>query len=133
MAVSKHTSLSVGRLLRSLLLESEGVRKRSNGKIFPVRIPVDPAELPYIAYMRTGVTYEPDKGDDYADTAQVAVSCYSADYESGVELAESVRDVLDGAEGYNDEMAMRSCTLVNADETWEGDAFVQNLVFEIRI
>lgn len=59
--------------------------------------------------------------------------CYTAKYAEGVELAEAVRAAQDYATGELDGVAMRSCTLADSEEGYEDDAFVQHLVFQVRI
>ncbi|MEG1345884.1 MAG: hypothetical protein RSC78_04060 [Acidaminococcaceae bacterium] len=50
-----------------------------------------------------------------------------------VELAETVRDALDGAQGEIPGLVMRSCYLVDSEEAWQDDAYVQQLVFNVKI
>jgi len=129
MAVNK-TSLSAGEIIRAILIEDSEVAARTN-KVFPVA--TDSAELPYILYRRTQLTKEPVKGSRGADTVGIEVLCYSADYTEGVELAEAVRGALDNAQGEKDGLVMRSCVLSDSEEGWQADAYVQQLVFEVKI
>ena len=62
--------------------------------------------------------------------------CFTADYDDGVELAEAVRDALDNKRDIQDDdetLVMRSCTLVDSEEAWQDDAYVQQLVFNVKI
>lgn len=129
MAVGK-TSLSAGEIIRAVLLESTEVTARVN-KIFPVV--EDNAELPYIVYRRTQMEQANIKTLVRADTIAVEVLCYTKDYTSGVELAEAVRGALDGIQATNDGLTMRSCVLSDSEEAWQNDAFVQQLVFTIKL
>ncbi len=133
MAVSK-TSLSAGALIREVLLGSAEVTARTN-KIFPVV--VDNAVLPYILYRRSSMAQNAQKaGNPGADTVQMEVICFTADYAEGVELAEAVRDALDNKREIqtNDgELCMRSSLLVDSEEAWQDDAYVQQLVFNVKI
>lgn len=133
MAVSK-TSLSAGALIREMLLDSAEVSARTK-KIFPVAI--DTAVLPYILYRRVSLEQTPTKaGQPGADSVQMEIICFTEKYAEGVELAEAVRDALDNRRGVqtNDEtLAMRSCTLVDSEEAYQDDAFIQQLVFNVKI
>lgn len=131
MGVNK-TSLSAGQLIRDILLSAPEVTKRTR-KIFPVV--TDEARLPYILYRRTAYQQKPTKrrGESGADLLQMEVICYTADYAEGVELAEAVRGALDNIEGKDDDLVMRSCTLQDAEESWQDDAYLQQLVFNINI
>ena len=130
MAVPK-TSLSAGAIIRSVLLKNADVAARTN-KIFPVV--TDSAELPYILYRRAEMEVTPQKfGQPGADTVNLEVLCLSARYSDGVELAEAVRSALDGASANHDGMTMRSCFLTGGEESFQDDAYVQQLIFSIKI
>lgn len=130
MAVPK-TSLSAGAVIRAILLGNADVAARVN-KIFPVV--TDSAELPYIVYRRTKLEANPQKsGQPGADTIEMEVLCFTAQYGAGVELAEAVRGALDMARGEHDGMTMRSCLLTDSAESYQDDAFIQHLIFNIKI
>lgn len=127
----KKTSLSAGAVIRGILLSDEEVKRRTN-KVFPIVI--DNAQLPYILYRRAALAHNPTKqGMPGADTVTMEVVCYTAKYAEGVELAEAVRQALDYASGEHDGVKMRSCTLADSEEGYEDDAFVQQLVYQVRI
>lgn len=127
----KKTSLSAGSIIRDILLSNEEVKRRTN-KVFPIVI--DNAQLPYILYRRAALAHNPTKqGMPGADTVTMEVVCYTAKYAEGVELAEAVRQALDYASGEHDGAKMRSCTLADSEEGYEDDAFVQQLVYQVRI
>ena len=95
---------------------------------------IDNAQLPYILYRRAALAHNPTKqGMPGADTVIMEVVCYTAKYAEGVELAEAVRQALDYASGEHDGVKMRSCTLADSEEGYEDDAFVQQLVYQVRI
>lgn len=130
MAVPK-TSLSAGAIIRAVLLEDTEVAARTN-KVFPVA--TDSAELPYILYRRTALSANPQKcGQPGADEIQVEVICFTERYSEGVELAEAVRSALDQVTAEHDGLRMRSCYLVDSEEAYQDDAFVQQLVFSVKI
>lgn len=125
------TSLSAGAVIREILLADADVRRCTN-KIFPVV--TSKAELPYILYRRAALQHNPTKArQPGADTVTMEVFCYTASYADGVELAEAVRKALDYAQGEKDGLIMRSCTLVDSEEDFTDDAFVQCLSFNVKI
>lgn len=125
------TSLSAGLIIRQLLLGSEALTQRTRN-IFP--IVTDKAVLPYILYRRTALGHNPTKaGQPGADTVQMEVNVYAAAYDEGVELAEAVRTALDYAQGEVAGLRMRSCILTDSEEGWEDDAYVQAMVFTIKL
>lgn len=130
MAVSR-TSISVGEIIRAILTEDDEVMARCN-KIFPVV--TDRADLPYILYRRTALDQTPTKTmAAKADGAQLEVLCFTEKYGDGVELAEAVRQTLDGVQGELNGLRMRSCTLTDYEEAWQDDAYVQQLVFTVKV
>ena len=129
MAVSNKTSLSAGEIIRVVLAEDPTVAAITT-KVFP--IVVDNAKLPYILYRRTQLEQAPAKHGG-ADTVGIEVICYTEQYTEGVELAEAVRAALDGKQAEIDGLVMRSCYLVDSEEGWQDDAFMQQLVFNVKI
>ena len=130
MAVSR-TSISVGEIIRAILTEDDEVMARCN-KIFPVV--TDRADLPYILYRRTALDQTPTKTmAAKADGAQLEVLCFTEKYGEGVELAEAVRQTLDGVQGELNGLRMRSCALTDYEEAWQDDAYVQQLVFTVKV
>lgn len=123
------TSLSAGIIIYDMLTSNAEVMARAN-KVYPVV--VDNAQLPYIAYNRSKMEVAPAKGVG-ADTVQIDVRCYTAQYAEGVELAEAVRAALDFKQGEKDGLTMRSCTLADSSEGWEDDAYVQELNFSVKL
>lgn len=127
MAAFNGTSLSAGSIIRKILLSNQRVTEQTS-KIYPIA--TDSAALPYILYRRSSLQHDPIKGNmKGADTVQIDVLCYTKGYEEGLSLAEAVRYALEYAQ--TDEM--RSCTLVDAEEGWEDDAYFQQLVFNVKI
>lgn len=129
MAVSK-SSLSAGEIIRAMLIKDSEVMARVN-KVFPVV--EDKADLPYIVYRRTQLEQDPTKAGRGADTVGIEILCYTAGYTEGVELAEAVRSALDNRQGETDGLVMRSCYLTDSEEAWQDDAYVQQLVFNVKI
>lgn len=120
------SSIAIGHALAS----SVEVMSRAN-KIFPVVASIQ-AELPYVCFRREETAHQPLKGS-MADTAQVAVLCFTSEYGDGVELAEAVRSALDGASFSVEGLTLRSCHLSKASEAWADDAFIQELLFTVKI
>lgn len=127
----KSTSLSVGYIVWDVLTNNPAVKVRAN-KVFPVV--VDNAELPYIVYRRALLQQNPVKaGMAGADTVTIEVLCFTKGYSDGVEMAEAVRGALDGRQYSTEDLAMRSCMLTDSEELWQDDAYVQKLVFSIKV
>lgn len=123
------SSISIGKVIRGILA-SNGDLKKKTTKIFPVV--TSTANLPYISYRLTGLQGIPTKTYSNADVVTVEVLCFADTYEHSVELAELVRNALDGAQGEYSGVRMRSCMLSGAEDAWENDAYIERLVFTIR-
>ena len=131
MAANKKTSLSAGSIIRANLLEGAEV-KAMTGNVFPVA--TDKATLPYILYRRTSLEHNPSKAKQPgADTVHIEELCSTEKYREGVEMAEAARAALDYAQGESDGLVMRSCILNDSEEAWQDDAYVQQLVFSVKI
>lgn len=131
MDANNQTSLSAGSIIRDLLLQDAQVTAITN-KIFPVV--TDTAVLPYILYRRSSLEHNPTKsGYPGADTVTIEIVCYTEKYAESIQLAEAVRAALDGKQREKDGVFMRSCVLLDSEEGYEGDAFAQQLVFNVKI
>lgn len=121
--------MSIGRILRGLLLEDEGVAAITS-HVFPVW--TDTALLPYVVYYREKLDTAAVKTGHTPLTAIVSVECLAADYDESLALAEAVREALDNRTASDGTLTMRSCHIINAEEGWRDDAYIQKLTFEIR-
>ena len=129
MAVSK-SSLSAGEIIRAVLTSDPEVTARAK-KLYPVV--EDTAELPYVVYRRTQLEQGQVKGRRGNDNVTIEVLCYTKGYTEGVELAEAVRDALDNKTAESDGLVMRSCYLTDSEEAWQDDAYLQVLVFNVKM
>ena len=129
MAVSK-SSLSAGEIIRAVLTSDPEVTARAK-KVYPVV--EDTAELPYVVYRRTKLEQGQVKGRRGKDNVTIEVLCYTKGYTEGVELAEAVRDALDNKTAESDGLVMRSCYLTDSEEAWQDDAYLQVLVFNVKM
>ena len=122
------TAISLGAVIRQILLDNERVKDNVT-KIYP--IVADNAKRPYAVYRRVSINPEWTKWEKAEDRAVFQILIATEDYESGIELAENVRECFDGknltAYGVED------CKLTNAQETWMDDAYVQDLYFTIKM
>lgn len=128
MAVNR-TSLSAGSVIRAALLANEAVAARVN-KIFPVV--TDRADLPYILYRHAKLSAIAARGA-VADTVEVELQICTEKYAEGIELAEAVRAVLDGATLTHNGLTLRHCMLVDFESTWDAGAHIQVLTLSAKI
>lgn len=130
------TSLSAGLIIRDLLTSDQGVAAITD-LVFPV-VAEDAATLPYICYRRAAIDDIAVKNRPGADTCTVDILCYAATYEGSIALAEAVRAALDNAQAeYTDStgarLVARAIQLIDSEEAWQDDAYVQILTFHLKI
>lgn len=129
----ERSSLSAGVVIRDVLLDNDRVTGITQS-IIPVFSPTENLILPYVIYRRLKLDGRTVKTDPRrAESVEMEVACYASGYSESVDLAEAVRAALDHKTMSSDGLNLRSCTLVDSSETYEGDAFVQILVFDVRV
>lgn len=128
----RKTSLSACEVIYDVLSHDEAIASMVTC-IYPV-VELTEAVCPYIVYRRTNLSANPQKaGQPGSDTVEVEVGCFAKGYEDSVELAELVRKALDYTQHATEDLCMRSCHLSGASEEYGGQAFIQNLLFTIKI
>ena len=124
-----NTSLSAGLIIRKMLLENSNLAKKVK-KIFPLVI--RESDLPYIAYRRMSLSQDVTKTGG-ADTIRFEINCYAKTYEESVSIAEEVRSALEFQQKEFSGMCLRHCFLFDSSEMWAEGAFIQRLVFQVKI
>lgn len=127
------TILSSSALLAELLAQ-EPDKFPKEVTFFPVIAP-EKAICPYVVYRRAKVSTEAVKTGMSADTAAIEVLCCGSSYAQSVELAEWVRQTLDGTQITSDDgkLRLRSCRLTDAYEGTEAQTFIQAMTFIVKI
>lgn len=125
------TSLSVGEIIRGILVSDEAV-KAITERVFPV-LTQTKAELPYLVYQRTNLTARSVKEHRSSDEVEMEIMCFAERYEDSVKLAEAVREALDGCQAECGKLFMSKCILTGASESYAADAYIQCLIFNIKV
>lgn len=103
-------------------------------KIFPLIQP-DALTFPYIVFQRTSLmpTYTKDValGMGWTNAINISVKCISDDYVISLELANAVRNSLEGYYYQDDAIRIDPIELLSATEYALDDIFVQELTFNI--
>ena len=124
------TILSAAYVLYKWLKEDEAVMSKCNG-VFPLAWP-DEVKKPYISFHRVGFEATYTKGA-VSDTAEVEFDILTDDYDSGLELAEAVRACLDNQRGEEGGLRLSMSKLTEALEDRYEEAYIQTLVFTVKI
>lgn len=121
-------SLQIGKAIYHILSNDTDVVDRVQNKIYPLIADVD-TTFPFIVYKRTGIA-PADSKDRFVFDEDVFVDIVVASdkYNESIEIADLVRTaLLEGSyEGIND------IELIDADEDYFEDTFIQNLTFKIQ-
>lgn len=130
----RRTVLSAGLAIVRLLEASERVTALVGSKIYPVFSKKE-VEAPYIIYRRAALESTQVKTGMPADSAIIDVWCYGSTYGQGVDIAEAVRTALECRQTSAGGLAVRRCTLIEAEEDAisPDGVMVQMMKFEIRI
>ena len=122
-------SLQIGKAIYHLLSKDSGIKEKVGSKIYPL-IVEESTTFPFIIYKRTNITPNYTKGS-YAvnESVMVDIVIASKDYIDTIELADYVRDALEGRRGNFAGVEIR---MTNADEDYIEDTFIQNLTFDIN-
>ncbi len=133
LSIKNVTALSAGQVIRDLLTGAPQIMRQVTA-VFPVV--TAEATLPYIAFRRSKFTPRSSAsggGSVSADTVEMELAVYSQEYAEGLKLAELVRAMLDNKQVTSADLTMRSCVLTDAAESFDGDAYIQQLTFTIKI
>lgn len=135
-------SLLINKYILSFLENSELVTDiigDDQHKIFPLLQP-DSLSFPYIVFQRSSVYPQYTKdlyvgaGFGWTNTVNVIIKCISDDYVTSLELANAVRNTLEGKIYKDADICIDPIQLSSATEyTLENEAFVQDLTFEISV
>lgn len=116
-------NFSIGKEIKNLI-EGGGVL---TGKVFPL-ISNANTTFPFLVYRR--INYQPQSTKDYTgEVITIEINIATETYNEGVELANSVADILTAAET----QTIENIKLTNVSELYLQDTFIQNLQFQIEL
>ena len=121
-------SLQIGKAIYHILSNDTDVVDRVQKKIYPLIADVD-TTFPFIVYKRTGIV-PADSKDRFVFDEDVFVDIVVASdkYNESIEIADLVRAAL--LKGSYD--GIKDIELIDADEDYFEDTFIQNLTFKIQ-
>lgn len=126
-------SLQVGKAIYNILSNDVDVVNKVNKKIYPL-VADQSTTFPFIVYRRTGL--EPSTTKDryiYSSSAIIQIVIASENYNDSVDIAEKVKDALIGKSGIYSNIEILDITLINADEDYFEDTFIQTLTLNIKL
>lgn len=124
-------SLQIGKAIYELLSGNTDIAAKISNKIFPL-IATNNTSFPFIIYKRTNIipAYTKDRFSAN-DTLMMDVVIASDKYNEAIELADLVRNTLEGKRGTFANIQVDDIRLVSADEDYNEDTYIQQLTFKI--
>lgn len=114
------------------LLSVETIKSMVNNKVYPLVAPLN-TTFPYIVFQRTSTPYN-TKDNVYQDSINIEIIAVSDNYDKSIELAELIRNELEGKRNMNIEgFRIASIKLIDSTESYSNDAYLQSLTFNFKI
>ena len=119
------SGISIGKAIKAIL---NGIEK-----VYPL-VADEGTTYPFVVYRRSGLTPASTKDRySYKESATVEVIVASNSYPDSIALAEQVKAKMEGTRGTYSGINIGEITLMNADEDFIEDAFLQRMNFNIVI
>ena len=119
------SGLQIGKTIKTIL----------NGidKVYPL-VADEGTTFPFVIYRRSALTPSSTKDRyNYKELATVEVIVAASTYQDSIEVAEKVRGKMEHTRGKYGDFSIADIILINADENYIEDAFIQTLTFNIEI
>lgn len=103
-----------------------------NNRCYPL-IAENGTTYPFIIYQRDSLDSTFCKDGVYEDEVNVSVRVVTDSYNAGIDLAQSVREAMTFNNYTIEEGGTYTSLMVQADEEFSNDAYIQTLIFRITI
>lgn len=114
------------------LLSTDNIKSVVSNKVYPLIASLN-TTFPYIVFQRTSTPYD-SKDNVYQDSINIEIIAVSDNYDKSLELAELIRNELEGKRNITiEEFRISSIKLVDSSESYSNDAYLQSLTFNFRI
>ena len=122
--------ISVGRAIYYILSNNTAVKNLIGTKIYPLVLP-ELTPLPAIVYERNSdLEYSLDGAG--ISTSAVDITILSENYSNTMAISEAVYTALQWYKGTADTINIINIRLLNVQETYQENAFIQKLLFQIK-
>lgn len=119
----KKTTVRIGEAIYSILKPFK--------KVFPL-IADEGTTFPFIVYRRSSGYSQSDKDGIYSVKTSIDIMVAAQSYESGVELADKIINVMEETKGIVCGFDIWDIRMVDSNETYVEKTFVQELKFEVE-
>lgn len=126
-------SLQIGKAIYNILSTDERVVEKVDNKIYPL-VADNGTTFPFIVYKRVSIIPASTKDRYiYQEMATVEVVVASDKYNESIEIADSVKEALQGKKGVFDGINVSKIEFSDASEDFIEDTFTQNITFKTYI
>ena len=126
-------SILITKYLRKFLLDNKELQKVIRPtSIYPI-IANQNTPFPYIVMQRTGIISKYSKGGFCEDSLEIEIITVSNDYSQSIEIAQLIRETLDGKRYRSEEIWFDDIQLQSATEEFVDNAYIQRLSFSMNI
>lgn len=123
--MSKNNSLKVGKFIAEYIKD-----------IVPIYAVLADhgAKYPFAVYRRTGLTtYNTKDKFNYSEHVLLEINVASPDYDEGVEILDKIKTKLEHKRGIVQGIYVEGIDVINSSEDWQNDAYIQTIVFRIKV
>jgi len=126
-------SILIGKVIYSKLISNQLIADIVNDRVFPV-IAEQTTTFPFIIYYRVSISNNLyNKDGSVEDTVVYSITVVSTNYNESAELANEIRKIFDKKQITNDIMRITDSRLIEIDESYEDNSYVQKLTFSCTV
>lgn len=126
-------SILIGKVIYSKLISNQLIADIVNDRVFPV-IAEQTTTFPFIIYYRVSISNNLyNKDGSVEDNVVYSITVVSTNYNESAELANEIRKIFDKKQITNDIMRITDSRLIEIDESYEDNSYVQKLTFSCTV
>lgn len=126
-------SILIGKVIYSKLISNQLITDIVNDRVFPV-IAEQTTTFPFIIYYRVSISNNLyNKDGSVEDNVVYSITVVSTNYNESAELANEIRKIFDKKQITNDIMRITDSRLIEIDESYEDNSYVQKLTFSCTV
>lgn len=122
------TSIQIGKLIRAALTTNLKLVELIGNKIFPI-VSKEGTAYPFVVYRRAGITPSYVKDGRASEVATVEIIVADNNYTRSVDIADRIRETIDGKGMTYGGLTVNQVQLSSADEEFVEDTYIQSLTF----
>lgn len=126
-------AILIGKTIYDKLKADETLNGYINGKIFPI-VAEQGTSFPFIVYWRNNIQTNNYTKDGYRqDSVEFTIVVASDKYNTSLAIANQIRKIMEVRRIENNDMLITNVRLVETDESWSDNAYIQTLNFTCTV